>query len=134
MPDLSGIRPKYITYKSYNTVKLLRRPSFKAVINPFNVLGRIKGDVFVIRPIPLNNKPYRLILIDRKTRFKIIRFLKSKDKVITEVKAAIKEINNTFKRYPIYLYYNKGKEINRFRPYLRKKGIIFSESSLYTYN
>jgi len=84
--------------------------------------------------MPLNNKPYRLILVNRKTRFKIIRFLKSKDKVVTEVKATIKEINNTFKRYPVYLYYNKGKEISRFRPYLRKKGIIFSESSPYAYN
>jgi len=90
--------------------------------------------VFVIRPIPLNNKPYRLILVDRKTRFKIIRFLKSKNKVITEAKAIIKEINNTFKRYPAHLYYNKGKEISKLRPYLREKGIIFSESSPYTYN
>jgi len=134
MPDLSGIRPKYIACKSCNTAKLLRRPSSKAVINPPNVLGRIKGDIFVIRPIPLNNKPYRLILVDRKTRFKIIRLLKSKDKVVTKVKAAIEEINNIFKRYPVYLYYDKGKEISRLRPYLRKKGIVFSESSPYTYN
>ena len=84
--------------------------------------------------MPLNNKPYGLILVDQKTRFKIIRLLKSKDKVVTEVKAAIEEINNTFKRYPVYLYYDKGKEISRLRLYLRKKGIVFSESSPYTYN
>jgi len=134
MPDFSSIRLKYLTCKSCNAAKLLRRPSFKAIINPFNALGRIKGDIFVIRPMPLNNKPYRLILVDWKTRFKIIRFLKSKDKVVIEAKAAIEEINNTFKRYPVYLYYDKGKEISRFRPYLRKKGIIFSESSPYAYN
>jgi len=134
MPDLSGIRPKHIACKSYNAVKLLRQPSFKAIINPPNALGRIKEDIFVIRPIPLNNKPYRLILVDWKTRFKIIRLLKSKDKIITKAKATIEEINNTFKRYPVYLYYDKGKEISRLRPYLRKKGIIFSESSPYTYN
>jgi len=90
--------------------------------------------MFVIRPMPLNNKPYRLILVDWKTRFKIIRLLKSKDKIVIEVKAAIEEINNTFKRYPVYLYYDRGKEISRLRPYLREKGIIFSESSPYTYN
>jgi len=134
MPDFSSIRPEHIVCKSCNTAKLLRRPSSKAIVNPSDILGRIKGDVFIIRPIPLNNKPYRLILINRKTRFKIIRLLKSKDKVITKVKVAIEEINNTFKRYLIYLYYNKGKEINRLRPYLRKKGIVFSESNPYAYN
>ena len=134
MPDLSGIRPEHIACKNCNTAKLLRRPSSKAVINPPDALGRIEGDVFVIRPIPLNNKPYRLILVDRKTRFKIIRLLKSKDKVITKVKAAIEEINNTFKRYPVYLYYDRGKEISRLRPYLREKGIVFSESNPYTHN
>ena len=90
--------------------------------------------MFVIRSIPLNNKPYRLILVDWKTCFKIIRFLKSKDEVVIEAKAAIEEINNTFKRYPVYLYYDKGKEISKFRLYLREKGIVFSESSPYAYN
>ena len=88
----------------------------------------------MIRPILLNNKLYGLILIDRKTRFKIVKFLKSKNKVITKVKVTIKEINNTFKQYLVYLYYNKGKKISRLRPYLYKKGIIFSESSPYAYN
>ena len=134
IPDFNNIRFEYIAYKSCDVAKLLRRPSSKAVINPPDTLGRIEGDVFVIRLIPLNNKPYRLILVDRKTYFKIVRFLKSKDEVVTEAKAAIKEINNTFKRYPVYLYYNRGKEISRLRPYLRKKGIVFSESSPYTYN
>jgi len=134
MPDFSNIRPEYIACKNCNIAKLLRRPSFKAVINPFNALGRIKGDIFVIYPMPLNNKPYRFILVDRKIRFKIIKLLKSKDKVVIEAKAAIEEINNTFKRYPAYLYYDKGKEISRFRPYLRKKGIVFLEFSPYAYN
>jgi len=134
MPDFSGIYLEYIICKSCNTTKLLRRPSSKAIINPPNALGRIEGDMFVIYFIPLNNKPYRLILVDWKIRFKIVRFLKSKDKVVTEVKVAIKEINNTFKRYLVYLYYDKGKEISRLRPYLRKKGIIFSKSSLYAHN
>ena len=134
MSDFSNIRPEYIACKSCNAAKLLRRPSSKAVVNPPDALGWIEGDVFVIRPMPLNNKPYRLILVDRKTRFKIIRFLKSKDKVVIEAKAAIEEINNTFKRYPVHLYYDGGKEISRLRPYLRKKGIVFSESSPYAYN
>ena len=90
--------------------------------------------MFVIRLMPLNNKPYGLILVDRKTRFKIVRLLKSKDEVVIEVKAVIEEINNTFKRYLVYLYYDGGKEISRLRPYLREKGIVFSEFSPYAYN
>jgi len=88
----------------------------------------------VIRLMPLNNKPYGLILVDRKTRFKIVRLLKSKDEIIIKVKVTIKEINNTFKRYPVHLYYDGGKEISRLRPYLREKGIVFSESSPYAHN
>jgi len=134
IPNFSNIRPEHIACKSCNAAKLLRRPSSKAITDPFNALGRIEGDIFVIRPIPLNNKPYRLILVNWKTCFKIIRLLKSKDEVVTKAKAAIKEINNTFKRYLIYLYYNKGKKISRLRLYLREKGIVFSKSSPYTYN
>jgi len=90
--------------------------------------------MFVIRFMSLNNKPYRLILVNWKIYFKIIRFLKFKDKVIIKVKVVIKKINNIFKRYLVYLYYNKGKEISRLRFYLRKKGIIFLKSSFYVYN
>jgi len=64
IPDFNSIRFKYIAYKSCNVAKLLQRLSSKVITDPFNALGRIKGDVFVIRPIPLNNKLYRLILVD----------------------------------------------------------------------
>jgi len=134
MPDFSGVRPEHIACKSCNAAKLLQQPSSKAVADPPNALGRIEGDMFVIRPMPLNNKPYGLILVDRKTRFKIIRLLKSKNEVVTEAKAAIEKINNTFKRYPAHLHYDRGKEISRLRPYLREKGIVFSESSPYAHN
>jgi len=93
-----------------------------------------KGDIFVICLIPLNNKPYGFILINWKIRFKIIRLLKSKNKVIIKAKAAIEEINNTFKRYLVHLYYDKSKEISRLRPYLREKGIVFLKFSPYTYS
>jgi len=64
MPNFNNIRFKYIVCKSYNIAKLLYQPSSKAIINPFNVLRWIKGDIFVIYSIPLNNKPYKFILID----------------------------------------------------------------------
>ena len=94
MPNFSGIRLEYIACKSCNVTKLLQRPFSKAVVNPFNALGWIKGDIFVIRPMPLNNKSYGLILVDWKTCFKIIRFLKFKNKVVIEVKAVIVNLYN----------------------------------------
>jgi len=39
MPDFSGVRFEYIACKSCDAVKLLRRPSFKAIADPPNALG-----------------------------------------------------------------------------------------------
>ena len=64
MPDFRRVRPKDLVCKSCNLAKLLRRPFKKPVNDPSNALGRIEGDIFVIRPIPLNNRPYGLVLVD----------------------------------------------------------------------
>lgn len=134
MPNLQKIQPRDLVYRSYNTAKILRRPSKRLVSDPPYALGRIEGDIFIIRPTPLNNRPYGLILVDWKTRFRIVRLLKSKDKAVTEAKSAIKGLYNTYKRYPAHFHYDGGKEIRRLLPYLTEKGISFSESSPYAYN
>ena len=121
-------------YKSYNIAKILRKLSRKLIADFLYVLGRIEGDIFIIRPTPLNNKPYRLILVDRKTRFRFIRLLKSKEDIVIEAKSAIENLYNTYKRYPVYFYYDGGKEIRRLLSYFTEKGIIFSEFSPYAYN
>jgi hypothetical protein len=113
---------------------MLRRPSKKPVADPVYALGRIEGDIFIIRPTLLNNRPYGLLLVDRKTRFRMLRLLKLKDEAVTEARSAIEGLYNTFQRYPAYLYYDGGKEIRRLLPYLTEKGIGFSESSPYAYN
>ena len=84
MPSFSGIRPEHLCYKSCNAAKLLRRPSTKPVVDPPYALGRIEGDVFIIRPTPLNGKPYGLILVERKTRFRLLRLLKTKEDAVPE--------------------------------------------------
>ena len=84
--------------------------------------------------MPLNNRPYGLVLVNRKTRFRFLRLLKSKDKVVLKAKSAFKGLYNTYRRYPAYFYYNGDKEIRRLLPYLTEKGIGFSESSPYVYN
>ena len=134
MSDFRRVRPKDLVCKSCNLVKLLRRPFKKLVDDPFNALGRIKGDIFVIRPIPLNNRPYGLVLVDWKTRFRFLWLLKSKDKAVLEVKSTIEGLYNTYRRYLAYFYYDGGKEIRRLLPYLTEKGISFSEFSPYAYN
>jgi hypothetical protein len=90
---------------------MLRRPFKQLVEDPLYTLSRLKGDIFVIRPILLNSRPYGLVLIDRKTRFKLFRLLKLKDKVVSAVKSTIKGLYNAYKRYLAYFHYDGGKEI-----------------------
>jgi hypothetical protein len=96
MPNFQRIRLRDLIYKSCNVVKMLRRPSKKPVADPAHALRRIKGDIFIIRPTLLNNRPYRLLLVDRKTRFRFLRLLKSKNEAIIEARLAIEGLYNTF--------------------------------------
>lgn len=134
MPNLQKVRPTDLACKSCDAAKILRRPSKRPVSDPPYALGRIEGDIFIIRPTPLNNRPYGLVLVDRKTRFRMLRLLKSKDEAVTEAKSAIESLYNTYKRYPAHFHYDGGKEIRRLLPYLTEKGIGFSESSPYAHN
>ena len=134
MPNFRRVRPEDLVCKSCDLAKLLRRPFKKPVDDPPNALGRIEGDIFVIRPMPLNNRLYGLVLVDRKIRFRFLRLLKFKDEAVLEAKFTIKGLYNTYRRYPAYFYYDGGKEIRRLLPYLTEKGIGFSESSPYAYN
>ena len=134
MPNLQKIQPRDLVCRSCDTAKILRRPSKRPVSDPPYALGRIEGDIFIIRPTLLNNRPYGLILVDRKTRFRMVRLLKSKDEAVIEAKSIIDSLYNTYKRYPAHFHYDGGKEIRRLLPYLTEKGIGFSESSPYAHN
>jgi hypothetical protein len=120
--------------KSCDVAKILCRPSKQPVSDPPQALGRIEGDIFVIRPMPLNGRPYGLVLVDRKTRFCFLRLLKSKDEAVIAVKSTIEGLHNTFQRYLAHFHYDGGKEVRRLLLYLTEKGIGFSESSSYAYN
>ena len=134
MPNFQKIRPEDLVCRSCDAAKILRKPSKRPVTDPPYALGRIEGDIFIIRPTPLNNRPYGLILVDRKTRFRMVRLLKLKDEAVIEARAIIEGLYNTYRRYLAYFYYDGGKEIRRLLPYLTEKGIGFSESSPYAYN
>ena len=64
----------------------------------------------------------------------MVRLLKSKDEAVTEARATIEGLYNTYRRYPAHFHYDGGKEIRRLLPYLTEKGISFSESSPYAHN
>jgi len=89
---------------------MLRRPLKQLIKDPLYALGRLEGDIFIIRPTLLNSKPYRLILVDRKTRFQLLQLLKSKDKAVQAAKSTIEGLYNTYRHYPAYFHYNRGKE------------------------
>ena len=64
MPNFQKIRPENLVCKTCDAVKILRRPFRKPVEDPPRVLNRLKGDIFIIRPILLNGKPYGFVLIN----------------------------------------------------------------------
>jgi len=113
---------------------MLRRPLKQPIEDPLYALGRLEGDIFIIRPILLNGRLYGLILVDRKTRFQLLRLLKSKDEAVQAVKSTIEGLYNTYRHYPAHFHYDGSKEIRRLLLYLSEKGIGFTESSPYTYN
>jgi len=113
---------------------MLRRPSKQPIEDPLYALGRLEGDIFIIWPTPLNGRPYGFILVDRKTRFRLLRLLKSKDEAVQAAKSTIEGLYNTYRRYPAYFHYDRGKEIRQLLPYLSEKGIGFTESSPYAHN
>ena len=132
--SFNSIKPKHLRYKSYNAAKLLRRPLTKPIVNPPYTLKRIEGDIFIIRLTPLNSKPYKLILVQRKTQFKLFRLLKTKEDAIPEVQAVFKGFKNKFGRYLAYFYYDGGTKIAKIRPQLVPQGIGFLASSPYAHN
>jgi hypothetical protein len=134
MPSFQKIKPEHLACKSCDTAKILRRPSKQPVVDPPYALGRIEGDIFIIRPTPLNGRPYGLVMVDRKTRFRLLRLLKSKDEAVIAAKSTIEGLYNTYKRYPAHFHYDGGKEIRQLLPYFFEKGIGFTESSPYAHN
>ena len=77
--------------------KMLRKPS-KDPVAAVPVLGRIEGDIFVIRPTPLNKKPYNLLLVERSTRFRVVRGLKTKDEAYKKAESVFRGLFNTYGR------------------------------------
>ncbi|KAM7182530.1 hypothetical protein V8F33_014242, partial [Rhypophila sp. PSN 637] len=82
LPNFQKVRPNQLRCTSCDAAKMLRKPSRKPVKDPAHVLDRIEGDIFVIRPTPLNNKPYGLVLVDRKSRFRVLRLLTTKGQAV----------------------------------------------------
>ena len=134
MPNLQKVQDHHFHCRSCDTAKMLRRPSKQAVADPPKVLGRLEGDIVTIAPTALNKKAYALIFVERKSRFRFIRLLITKDQAATEARSLIEHLWNTYGQYPAHIHYDGGREILVLKPYLINKGITFSESSAYAHN
>jgi histone deacetylase 1/2 len=112
------------------------RVSPKAPIpNPLEVLDRLEGDTFKIDPVPYNKCPIGLLLIDRKSRFRLLELLPNRTGQV--VSKALKRLFKGFKvqynRYPKHFHFDGGTEVTmEFTEWLKEKGISFSISSPYT--
>ena len=60
-------------------------------------MGHLEEDLFIIYFIFFNKKFYNLILINNKSKFRILQLLKCKNKVILKLKNIIKDLYSTFK-------------------------------------
>ena len=115
---------------------MVRKSPKKPILDPLNALDVLEGDTFKIKPIPRNNCPVGLIIIDRKTRYRWVFLLKDKEggTVFLTFKSFFKYLKTQYNRYPKLLHYDKGTKINsELKAWLAKKGIRFSTSSPYIY-
>ena len=93
---------------------MVKKPSLKAIPDPLIAIGFIKGDIFKIKPTPYNKHLIRLLLVNRKTRYKWLFLLPNKKglTIFTAVKGFFKSLNNRYKRYLTRFYFNKRTKIN----------------------
>jgi hypothetical protein len=78
------------------------------VEDPPNALRQTEGDTAVVCPVPLNNRPYGLVSVDWKTRFRSLQLLRSKGIATPRAKSAIKGLHNTLRRYPARFYHGRA--------------------------
>ena len=136
IPNLEAVKPSDFQCEECAKTKAVRRLNAKPIAAPQKVLDRIEGDTFKITPPPLNKKPIGLILVDRKSRFRWVILLRSKEaiEVFQAVKDLFKALKNRFGRYPLEFHFDGGLEAANalLKGYLARKGIKFSTSSPYT--
>ena len=114
--------------------KAVRRLNHKPIEDPDRVLDSLEGDTFSIKPIPYNKYSIGLLIVDRKSRFRWLFLLKSRDRDLIEdtIKGFFRSLKALFRQYPKKFYFDGGKKINtRLSAWLQYRGIFFITSSPY---
>lgn len=134
LPNLSAVKERDFICTECNQGKMVRRGPKKPIPDPLYVLDVLQGDTFKIKPIPRNNCPIGLIIIDRKSRYRWVFLLKNKEgnTVSSVLKLFFKHLKTQYNRYPKLLHYDEGTEIDtELKGWLGAKGISFNTSSPY---
>ena len=99
-------------------------------------MDSIEGDTFELKPKAYDRSSVVLLLIDRKTcyRWAFLLINKAGPTIFSVVKSFFKCLKNQYNRYPKWLFFDGGKEINSdLENWLTVKGIDFVTSSPYVY-
>ena len=81
VPNMDSIKEADFRCKSCDLAKAVRRPNNKPIEDPDRVLDRLEGDTFKISPIPHNRRRIGLIIVDRKSRYRWLILLKSREAI-----------------------------------------------------
>jgi hypothetical protein len=134
VPNFNSISEENFLYLACNRAKAVRRLNHRPIDNPEGILDSLEGDTFSIKPISYNKYPIRLLIVDRKSRFRWLFLLKSRDRdpIIDTIKGFFRSLKALFRRYPKGFHFNSRKEINTsLQAWLQHKGLDFSTSSPY---
>ena len=90
------------------------RPVKGPLADPLQSLDFIEGDTFKLKPRAHDRLSVILLLIDKKTRYQWVFLLinKSGPTIFSVIKSFFKRLKNQYNRYPKWLFFDGGKEIN----------------------
>ncbi|KAK2072685.1 hypothetical protein P8C59_007023 [Phyllachora maydis] len=134
LPNFDKIKEADFHCSSYDRGKVVRRVSKALIPDLPRVLDLIEGDTVKIRPRPYNRNPIVLLLVDRKSRYRLVFNLPNKSGpiVANAIKGFFRGLRNGFSRYPTKFHFDGGTEItDLLTTWLAKRGIKFSTSAPY---
>ena len=115
---------------------MMRRPVKGPLADFFYSLDFIEGDTFELKPKAHDRSSVVLLLINRKTcyRWAFLLINKAGPTIFSVIKSFFKRLKNQYKRYPRWLFFDGGKEINSdLENWLTVKGIDFVTFSPYVH-
>lgn len=132
LPDFSSLKEtdlKCLPCLQANMRRIGHQSTGKEPAKTFDI---ISGDTFAIKPAPLlQSQRIGLMLVDRKSRFKWVKLLPSRndDVILGAISEVLEWVKNIRGSYPLRFHYDGELETNAATAYFRAKGIHFTISS-----